>query len=127
MRTLTQDTDATGEEISDPDALKKVIASLTHRKTAVAVAGCATLQALAEKRPQYASAMITEGALPPLRELLGASDPDTKEAAARCLTAVAGAGETQARSVLDDGPGDCRGARGRAFRAGSARSGPDQG
>ena len=72
MRTLTQDTDATGEEISDPDALKKVIASLTHRKTAVAVAGCATLQALAEKRPQYASAMITEGALPPLRELLGA-------------------------------------------------------
>ena len=107
MRTLTQDTDATGEEISDPDALKKVIASLTHRKTAVAVAGCATLQALAEKRPQYASAMITEGALPPLRELLGAFDPDTKEAAARCLTAVAGAGETQARSVLDDGPGDC--------------------
>ena len=37
---------------------------------------------------------------------LGAFDPDTKEAAARCLTAVAGAGETQARSVLDDGSGE---------------------
>ena len=51
MRTLTQDTEATGEEIAEPDALKKIVASLTHRKTAVAVAGCAALQALAEKRP----------------------------------------------------------------------------
>ena len=61
MRTLTQDTDATGEEISDPDALKKVIASLTHRKTAVAVAGCATLQALAEMRQRCVTAVQAKG------------------------------------------------------------------
>ena len=106
MRTLTQDTEATGEEIAEPDALKKIVASLTHRKTAVAVAGCAALQALAEKRPDYAAAMITEGALPPLRLLMASFDPDAKEAAARCLTAVAQAGEPHARSALDDGDGD---------------------
>ena len=99
MRTLTQDTEATGEEIAEPDALKKIVASLTHRKTAVAVAGCAALQALAEKRPDYAAAMITEGALPPLRLLMASFDPDAKEAAARCLTAVAQAGEPHARSA----------------------------
>lgn len=106
MRTLTQDTEATGEEIAEPDALKKIVASLTHGKTAVAVAGCAALQALAEKRPEYAAAMITEGALPPLRLLMASFDPDAKEAAARCLTAVAQAGEPHARSALDDGDGD---------------------
>ena len=105
MRTLTQDTEATGEEIAEPDALKKIVASLTHRKTAVAVAGCAALQALAEKRPDYAAAMITEGALPPLRLLMASFDPDAKEAAARCLTAVAQAGEPHARSALGDDDG----------------------
>ena len=105
MRTLVSRADAAGEELASQPTLDKVLSSLSHPKPAVVVAGCRALQAMASKRGVHAGAIIDAGGISHLRRLLESFDVDVKEAATRCLAAVAESGPAPADAVVaeDDG------------------------
>ena len=103
MRTLVSRADAAGEELASQPTLDKVLSSLSHPKPAVVVA-CRG-KAMASKRGVHAGAIIDAGSISHLRRLLESFDVDVKEAATRCLAAVAESGPAPADAVVaeDDG------------------------
>ena len=96
MRVLTARSPAAGDELCAPETLDKIVASLDHPTPAVVVAGCAALRALATEGDvdRHASAIVASGALLPLSQLLHVHDHDVKEAATRCLAALAASGQS---------------------------------
>jgi len=109
MRVLTARSPAAGDELCAPETLDKIVASLDHPTPAVVVAGCAALRALATEGDvdRHASAIVASGALLPLSQLLHVHDHDVKEAATRCLAALAASGPERAeRLVLGPAGGD---------------------
>ena len=96
MRTLVSRADAAGEELASQPTLDKVLSSLSHPKPAVVGAGMPRLQAMASKRGVHAGAIIDAGGISHLRRLLESFDVDVKEAATRCLAAVAESGPAPA-------------------------------
>lgn len=102
LKTLAVQTERSGDELTAPGTLAKVVSSLSHDNRRVIMSGCAALEALAAKKEAHAAAIVKSGALVPMRALLNAFDVDVKESAVRAMTAVALAGEAHAEALMDD-------------------------
>ena len=102
MKTLTSNTERSGDELTAPETLLKVVSSLSHDNRRVIMSGTSTLQSMATKKESHAASIVESGALVPLRALLESFDVDVKEGAVKAMTAIAAAGENHMQALLDD-------------------------
>jgi hypothetical protein len=86
MKTLTANTEKSGDELTAPETLQKVVSSLSHDNRRVIVSGTCTLQSMAAKKEAHAAAIVESGALVPLRALLESFDVEVKESAVKAMT-----------------------------------------
>ena len=89
MKTLTSNTEKSGDELTAPETLQKVVSSLSHDNRKVIMSGTSTLQSMASKKESHAAAIVESGALVPLRALLESFDVEVKEGAVKAMTAGA--------------------------------------
>jgi hypothetical protein len=102
LKTLTSSTERAGDELTAPEILQNLVASLRHENRRVIISGTCALQSLAAKKASHAAAIVDSGALVPLRALLESFDVEVKESAVRAMTALADAGEGPKEALLDD-------------------------
>lgn len=99
---MTSNTEQSGDELTAPETLQKVVSSLSHDNRHVIMSGTSTLKSMAAKKESHAAAIVQSGALVPLRALLESFDAEVKESAVKAMTAVAAAGEPHMEALLDD-------------------------